>query len=625
MTVAANGGSRSGGSVGSGSKTNQYQTPQQQDYRSAKTEVNTTTEGCEVKVDLAQNVAIQQSKTHTYEDGKLKSGSQCTDSEVRYSLHNTFEGCADDIDLAALKVTRQSRKFYTKNGARVLISECARDAAPPYTITETSNGCTPLVDLKTHTVKINSRMVYTGANNAQVTVRACAESTTQKPYNVQKSYASCSHGINLKTMKANARYRNYYIDGQAERHEIPDCLDDADKQWTIKEIEGSCHVFTDFSRKVAYRRSMLKYTDGQGVVTEARGCEKSTLTAEVPMSLEVRNCTLDHDLIKGQSHETKMWVYTLGDIVYQASACARTRSQPYSHVRFTMDASGARVCAPRINQPAKRVTLSHRTGITVGGNVRYITECTPDSSNKLPVVATTDGCTDASSWKHDLKAGVSYESERYYYLFDGQREYVTPCQTGSRKYTHDVTTIGWELHDDRLYALPRSRVIITPPTGEYVVSVHTVLPGATQQPYLYQSTKDKLNEPSATPVSYEGCTLAFLKTDRTKYYTRPDHSPYAVIVGAGTPFKKMGSYCKKVFYGAERHETRHLGDTSAPCDPTRWESGMMLISTYGHYDWQHYNLVHTATSTIITAGLERIVLTGKETTSRVEVSCRNEP
>ena len=220
---------------------------------------------------------------------------------------------------------------------------------------------------------------------------------------------------------------------------------------------------------------------------------------------------------------------------------------------------------------------------------------------------------------------MSYESERYYYLFDGQREYVTPCQTGSRKYTHDVTTIGWELHDDRLYALPRSRVTITLPTGEYVVSVHTVLPGATQQPYLYQSTKDKLNEPSAAPISYEGCTLAFLKTDRTKYYTRPDHSPYAVIVGAGAPFKKMGSYCKKVFYGAEWHETRHLGDTSAPCDPTRWESGMMLISTYGHYDWQHYNLVHTATSTIITAGLERIVLTGKETTSRVEVSCRNEP
>ncbi|NQY81917.1 MAG: hypothetical protein HRT36_02500 [Alphaproteobacteria bacterium] len=57
----------------------------QQDYRQAKTEQKIVTDGCTVRIDAAQNVAIQQSKAVLYEEGKVKS-LQCLQGQ-QYPLY----------------------------------------------------------------------------------------------------------------------------------------------------------------------------------------------------------------------------------------------------------------------------------------------------------------------------------------------------------------------------------------------------------------------------------------------------------------------------------------------------------------------------------------------------------
>lgn len=136
----------------------------------------------------------------------------------------------------------------------------------------------------------------------------------------------------------------------------------------------------------------------------------------------------------------------------------------YRHSDYTVDASGAKVCTPKVEPATKQVTLYYRTEITVQDKIQYITECKPDTGNKPTVVATSDGCTDPASWKHDLAGGMSYDRERWYYNPErGGCQYITSSQTGREKYTHDVTTVGWEYHDDKLYAFPRSKVTIMLP------------------------------------------------------------------------------------------------------------------------------------------------------------------
>ena len=172
-----------GGATGTDSTGNglagSYQNPAQADFKNAKTEIKTSIDGCTVRIDAAQKVAIQQSKTQTFEDGKLKTESKCTDSELRYALQKSHDGCSDIVDVNVLTAYRQSQTFYNRNGSRVAVSSCAKDTGATYTIAEDASGCAPVVDRVARKVKVYARLAYTGSTNAQVQVRGCAISKTQ--------------------------------------------------------------------------------------------------------------------------------------------------------------------------------------------------------------------------------------------------------------------------------------------------------------------------------------------------------------------------------------------------------------------------------------------------------------
>ena len=532
-----------GGGAGAGTSGNSlagsYQNPTQQDFSDPQTEIRTSTDGCSVRIDQNQNMAIQTSKTQTFEDGKLVSESACTDSEKRYPLQKSFEGCTDIVDLNARSAFRQSQTYYSKDGARVTVSSCAKDTSATYAITEDIGACTPIIDQANRKVKIYAKLVYTGASNAQVVVRGCSPSTAHASYPLQQSFDSCSHKVDLPNKYAYARYKDYYIDKSGTRSEVSDCTVDTKKKWPIIEEEGSCKVFVDFTKddEKVFKQSVMKYTDDQGVLNEARGCDKSTLTEPVPMVKDTHLCNIRHDFDNNESAQMFLWKYTLDGVAYQASACSDTDVR-YPHKKYTIDASGGRVCPVKVDQDKRLVTLYYRVGIVVEDNVQYITECTPDSDTKLAVMATTDGCTDPASWQHDLANAVSYDNERWYYELNGTREYVTACQRGSKTYKHSETIVGWQLHDDKLYGFPMSKVTIDAPIGEYVVSLNTVLPGAVQQPYVLKETKNVLPTGSTgKPDSYEGCTGLF-KTDKTVFYQRPDKTEYSKIVGKGEPIEE---------------------------------------------------------------------------------------
>ena len=58
-------------------------------------------------VDIAQGVAIQQSKSITYEDGAIQTQTECSDTLDRFALVKSYSVCSDLIDMEAMSATSQ--------------------------------------------------------------------------------------------------------------------------------------------------------------------------------------------------------------------------------------------------------------------------------------------------------------------------------------------------------------------------------------------------------------------------------------------------------------------------------------------------------------------------------------
>jgi hypothetical protein len=140
--------------------------------------VVTTEVGCSVRIDDAQKVAIQQSKSETYEDGVLTNSSECSDSEIRYPLEQSYNTCGDFVDMAALTAWPQYTLYYTdKSGVSNTISTCQSDVDQPFTIYEDEATCAIYTNFAAGLAVPQSSLVYVNMSNVEQQVRGCEAST----------------------------------------------------------------------------------------------------------------------------------------------------------------------------------------------------------------------------------------------------------------------------------------------------------------------------------------------------------------------------------------------------------------------------------------------------------------
>jgi hypothetical protein len=397
-----------------------------------------TTEGCDMRVDLAQGVAIQQSRTQTTEDGAITDEGTCTDSDKRYELTRNYSACTDAIDLTALTATPQYQLYYTDGGGGTnFVGECQPDADAATAIVEDTNACPVSVDLTA------------GAQKAII-------------------------------------------------------------------------------------QAALVYTNRNGVMIQVRGCEPSANVAPLAMVQDADACSLRHDFDKQQSEELGAWTYEYNGVIYQATRCMPT-GRAFPHTTVT-SANGAYICEPIVANAT--VTIQGRQQITVNGVSQYISDCAPIESSQQALLSTTDGCTTISAWTHDFEAGISYGQERFYFLRpNGQREYVTDCQTSGQTYAHSHSLGSWENHDDGLYAQIRTNISITANGAEQVIAANQLLPGAQQIPYGEAGTTTQ----GTGSYTYEGCTK-YEATASVTNWARPDGSIYSQPIGPGAN-KLIGNAC----------------------------------------------------------------------------------
>lgn len=154
--------------------------------------VSTSTDGCAVRVDLAQEKAFVQSKEQTFSDGVLSAETACSDSEVSYPLKKSYLACPDVVSIADMTAWPQFTWYYADgSGETHTVSECAQDEELPYTISEDEGQCTILTDFAAGQAVPQSALIYTNRNGAIVQARGCGTSTLSAAVPMTESTAAC--------------------------------------------------------------------------------------------------------------------------------------------------------------------------------------------------------------------------------------------------------------------------------------------------------------------------------------------------------------------------------------------------------------------------------------------------
>ncbi|MEP3246722.1 MAG: hypothetical protein ABJN40_23035 [Sneathiella sp.] len=394
---------------------------------------------------------------------------------------------------------------------------------PTVTVETTTSGCSVRVDYPQLVAVQQSKTVYY-EDGIQTSEDECSDSEVRYP--LQRSYEVCSDTVDLQGMTANAQYTWYYVDQGQARQDVSDCEADPEKIFPITEKQ-SCSVSLDFENKQAVIQTALIYNNVNGLETKVRDCEASLSIPPLPLTQNTDTCALKHNFAGGYSEEMGTWTYEYEGVIYQATLCTNTEVT-FTHNKVYKTAGGTDLCSVSVNMESREAVPMYRLQIEREGQAEFISECTPDEAGAFNITATTDGCSDPSIWDHDLAGGISYAKERFYYD-NPSRIYVTECLRSETTYSHNVSTTGWQNHDDTKSSYPLSTVTLNIDEVPYEVASSQVLPGASLSPYIYQSTHEDI-----ISNSYAGCDV-IRNTAEVEEYKRPDGTDYSEVIGEGTP------------------------------------------------------------------------------------------
>ena len=419
-------------------------------------QVTTTSEGCEIRIDTGQQVAIVQERTLT--DGKETT--PCADSLTRYPITKDYTTCDPKVDIAAMRVMEQYTLGYHNpaTGGRVEIAGCSEDGVRFQGIVETKEGC-PILPVEDGVIE-QVRLIYT-VNGVEHEVQGCADKDI-----IITTFDGCEIDIDEEAGKAIA-YERVIINGEVTE----DCHESA-TEYTLVEDYDACKVDVAIEELRAYKQYTLGYTrdhvrvvlgscrrdaedfypvlesedrcspkemeDGwlrqarllytvDGVEHEVRACQDIGTLQKYTDTED--GCQLRHDFDTGKSYVQKKRVYEYDGKVHEVRGCTDSEVS-YDHRAVTEG------CAIREDIQAMQAIQQARIVIDVEDAELEISHC-KDSDIAYPISMTEDGCT----LRHDFDAGLSYQQHRAVYsLPDTTQVEVQSCDDDTEHYYHHEIT-----------------------------------------------------------------------------------------------------------------------------------------------------------------------------------------
>ena len=467
----------SSGGGGGNPEASDYRTPERPaSEQEPQIAVEVTSEGCAVRVDLAQGVAVQQSRSVTTEDGRAMDRSECSDSSVRYPLRKDYGGCEDSVNLSAGEARPGFRWVYDDGAGRrqVASAACEPDPDLAYEIVEDHGRCDVSVDLAAGRATPQAALVYVNRANARVAVRGCAASK-EKPaitmrrdasgcpavpdrdagvarqlatwtytldgvsyrvgscaasdatWRLQRSYGECADEVDLDRRLAWPQFKLFYIDGGGASHTVSGaCEPDSSAAFRIEEKHDRCGVGIDLAGERAIPQSALAYRNRGGAETVVRGCRASETRDAVALVRDAAGCPARAGAAGTETVQLAKWTYTLDGVKHDAGACEATDTA-FAHVK-SFDAD----CADEVDIGAKTARPRFRWTWTDAEGVRHsaTAECVVDTSVTWAVTEDHASCAAAL----DFEAGLATPQAALVYANgDGDRVEARGCEASGSK------------------------------------------------------------------------------------------------------------------------------------------------------------------------------------------------
>ncbi|WP_082910625.1 hypothetical protein, partial [Magnetospirillum moscoviense] len=331
---------------GGGSKNDQasaYQTPTitatpVTQEKEPVVDMRTTSEGCPIRVDVAQGRAFQQSKEQTFTDGALTADGQCSDSEVSFVLRKSYPACPIDIlDLATLKAWPQFVWAYTDDaGETHQVGECAKDEETPYTITEDEAQCSMFLDFSTNQAVPQAALVYINRNNALQQARGCDTSTKSASVAMTENVPNCPMRHDFGAGLSSELSMWTYVRGGITYQAAP-CADTGRTfahEIVYTDLAGGyvCTPVTNMTTKTVTLQSRKRITvDGTPqFITE---CTPDTSTQAILPTPDGCNnpATWTHDLDAGISYGQERFYYLKADGSREYVTGCQNSAVTYAH------------------------------------------------------------------------------------------------------------------------------------------------------------------------------------------------------------------------------------------------------------------------------------------------------
>lgn len=362
-----------------------------------------TTDGCPVRVDEAQGVAIVQSRQT--EDGQPTG--ECSDTMTRLPIKRSYAACSDQIDLSGMVARAQFRTYYTGADGTVWLSECTPDEERAYPLERTEEGCTRELNAAGQMV-VNQRTIYRDGNGALHVVEECGPSG--QALEVSKDYLSCTDYVDMQSRIARPQYQRLVDEADNSRTILSDCQPDESVSWPIIDETETCSIVERIGSQRAIQQVRSVYTRngsaGDGSKVEVIGCHDSDTIFQIEKDYSVCSDFMDLARRIAAPRYKQVWTDDEGTRHEVTPDCQIDGALETMMTEDT-DSCGIRadMGAMEMVQWARLVYTNRR------GQEVVARDCEP-TSQRWQIKQTRMGCSDVV----DLPSLTAYASRRLYWI-----------------------------------------------------------------------------------------------------------------------------------------------------------------------------------------------------------------
>jgi hypothetical protein len=342
-----------------------------------------------------------------------RDGDSCKPTAAVSTIYETAQGCPQITDYDNNIVKIATRKYALPSAAETQVTPCAQTGKTA-ALLETYNGCQWVADMDREVAVLQKRYYFTFANEP-VYVTSCVNSDKTAPLQQYKGDLGCQP----------------IIDEQAGTYQ-----ETASDKGLCKPIgsimkiyydEEQCEPFVDWTNG-SVTLARIPYVNKATGKEFVGSCERSDTTLALQSTTD--GCAAVLDKKNERAIEQIRWYYDLGSAPKYLTGCQNSdNSSPIVTYR---EYNG--VCKNLINVAALSVTPNYRTMTRLGDRTLEVKGCQYD--NNVTLEPTYEGC----AQRHDFMTNKTFEQERLFYLWDGERNYVTSCRDSAIAYSHYLTT-----------------------------------------------------------------------------------------------------------------------------------------------------------------------------------------